>query len=405
MLAGTIARDVTARLYGTNDEKFSARMAFDGRRVSVAGAAYAAATQTDNLDGHDGYNPSKGHIGVAVVPALVALAETVPDFSGAETLATVAIGYEIAGRAGISLHDSVSDYHTSGAWNALGVAAIAGRMRKLSPALLREAFGIAEYHGPRSQMMREIANPTMLHDGSGWGALTGISAGISAEMGFLGAPAITIEAEEAEVHWKDLGHFWQMEHQYVKPYPVCRWAHAAIDAVRGLMIDHSIGHDTISSISVNTFDEAACLFRGMPDDTSKAQYSLPFSVATMVAYGRIGTEHITGKGLSDPLVSSLVERIEVNEVARHSDRFPQYRMADVVIELKDGRTLESGDVHARGGPESPMDEADVIAKFMEFSAPSIGESRASEIRDTVLNFTTPGRMFSDLAALIYDPPS
>ena len=30
---------------------------------------------------------------------------------------------------------------------------------------LRHALGIAEYHGPRSQMMREIANPSMLHDG------------------------------------------------------------------------------------------------------------------------------------------------------------------------------------------------------------------------------------------------
>lgn len=60
----------------------------------AAGSAYAAATQTDNLDGHDGYNPTKGHIGVAVVPALCALAETVPDFSGPEALTAVTIGYD-----------------------------------------------------------------------------------------------------------------------------------------------------------------------------------------------------------------------------------------------------------------------------------------------------------------------
>ena len=41
---------------------------------------------------------------------------------------------------------------------------------------LRQAIGIAEYHGPRSQMMREIDNPTMLHDGSGWGAMVGVTA-------------------------------------------------------------------------------------------------------------------------------------------------------------------------------------------------------------------------------------
>ena len=57
-------------------------MLFDGREASLAGAAYAAATQTDNLDAHDGYNPVKGHIGVAVIPALLALAEQADPIGG-----------------------------------------------------------------------------------------------------------------------------------------------------------------------------------------------------------------------------------------------------------------------------------------------------------------------------------
>ena len=174
MEAGVIARDTAALLYGSSDPDYSARMMFDGRPVSMAGAAYAAATQTDNLDGHDGYNPTKGHIGVVVLPALIAMAAHRPDLTGPEALATVITGYEIAGRAGLSLHASVSDYHTSGAWNALGVVAMAARLRGHSQDQMRQAMGIAEYHGPRSQMMREIANPTMLHDGSGWGALVGV---------------------------------------------------------------------------------------------------------------------------------------------------------------------------------------------------------------------------------------
>nr|WP_217356673.1 MmgE/PrpD family protein [Ruegeria sp. HKCCA0370] len=403
MQAGRIARESAVALFGAGDPGLSARMLFDGRRVSVAGAAYAAATQTDNLDGHDGYNPTKGHIGVVVVPALAALAETVQDFSGPEALAAVIVGYEVAGRAGISLHDTVSDYHTSGAWNALGVVAVAARLRGLTAEQMRQAMGIAEYHGPRSQMMREIANPTMLHDGSGWGALVGISSAVLAEKGFAGAPAITVEAADVAPHWQDLGDFWQMEHQYVKPYPICRWAHAAIDATRALMRENDLTHRDIAAIHVNTFRESACLFRGMPDDTSKAQYSLPFAVATMVAHGRIGVENITGAGLADPLVASIVERISVAEAARHSDRFPESRFADVSITLTDGRILESGDVHARGGPEARMDEAEVIDKFMEFATPSLGASRAAAIRDAVLGLGAPGSKFSDLGALIYAP--
>ena len=148
MEAGVIARETALALYGAGDVAYAARMLFDGRRVSAAGAAYAAATQTDNLDGHDGYNPTKGHIGVVVIPALAAVAETVRDFSGPEALTAVTIGYEVAGRAGISLHNTVSDYHTSGAWNALGVVAVAARLRRLRAEQMRQAMGIARIPRP-----------------------------------------------------------------------------------------------------------------------------------------------------------------------------------------------------------------------------------------------------------------
>ncbi|UWQ43482.1 MmgE/PrpD family protein (plasmid) [Leisingera aquaemixtae] len=405
MEAGRIARDTAVALYGCGEEGLGARLMFDGRRVSAAGAAYAAATATDNLDGHDGYAPTKGHIGVAVIPAIAALAETVPDFSGPEALAITTVGYELAGRAALSLHATVSDYHTSGAWNALGVAAVAARMRGLSRAQLREALGIAEFHGPRSQMMREIASPTMLHDGSGWGALAGMSAAVLAGKGFTGAPAITIEEDRVAEHWQDLGSFWQMEHQYVKPYPVCRWAHAPIDALRQVMLEHDLSHDQLARIRISTFHESACLFPGLPVTTSQAQYSLGFAVAVQAAYGRIGVEHISGAGLSDPLVASIHERISVAEAARHSVRFPACRVADVVVTLTDGRVIESGDVHARGGPEAPFSQPDVERKFMEFAAPVLGAARASAIRDAVLGFTRDGSKFSDLSRLIYGAPA
>ena len=404
MAAGQIARDAAYMLYGAGQEEYSARMLFDGRRVSLAGAAYAAATQTDNLDGHDGYNPTKGHIGVAVIPALAALAESRPNLSGRDALAAVVVGYEVAGRAGISLHATVSDYHTSGAWNALGVAAIAARLRGLNDDQLRQAFGIAEYHGPRSQMMREIKNPTMLHDGSGWGAMVGLSSAVLAELGFTGAPAITIEAPEVAANWSDLGEFWQVERQYVKPYPVCRWAHAAIDATRALMLSHHLQADRIAHIQVNCFHHAAQLFPGMPDTTSQAQYSMAFAVATMVAHRRIGVEHISGAGLSDAAVAAVLDRITVNENERHSARFPAGRWADVSIRLTDGRVLDSGDVHARGGPEDPFTPGDIIAKYMEFSVPVLGVTRAAAIRDGIIGLADSTSRFSDLAALLYDQP-
>ena len=253
-------------------------MLFDGRPASLPGAAFAAATQIDNLDAHDGYNPTKGHIGCAVVPALCVLAEQLPNLTARDALEAMVMAYEVSARAGIALHATVDDYHTSGAWNGLGVAALACRLRGYDHNLLRHAMGIAEYHGPRSQMMREIANPTMLHDGSGMGALVGCMAALLANDGFEGAPAITAEADDAAPFWSDLGQTWTIEGNYIKPYPICRWAHAAIDALDMLATAHALTPDNVAAIEVRTFAESAALFPSMPATTSQAQYSLAFAL-------------------------------------------------------------------------------------------------------------------------------
>jgi 2-methylcitrate dehydratase PrpD len=404
MQAGTIARDIAVALYGAGDPGQGVPILFDGRKVSVAGAAFAAASQIDNLDGHDGFNPTKGHIGVAVVPALAALAQARPDLSGSEALAALVIGYEVAGRAGLALHDTVSDYHTSGAWNALGVAAMAARLRGLTPDQLRHALGIAEYHGPRSQMMREIANPTMLHDGSGMGALVGLSAAVMAEAGYTGAPAITLEAPAAAAHWDDLGQLWQTELQYIKPYPICRWAHAPIDAAHDLRRDHALQPDQITGITIRSFANAVALYPGLPETTSQAQYSLPFSVAAMLTHGKVSLDQIAGEGLADRGVARLVGLTTLAIEPRHEARFPDGRWADIEITLADGRLLKSGDYNASGGPDQPYSADDICTKFMSFAAPVLGQSRAASIRDACLALATDDVPFSTLLDLLIEAP-
>jgi len=404
MDAGRIAREAATRLYNSAEAADRAPMMFDGREVSRAGAAFAGATQIDNLDAHDGYNPTKGHMGVVMVPALVAAAWDDQKLSGREALCALVVGYEIAGRAGIALHDTVSDYHTSGAWNAIGVAALAARTQGLSQEELRHAWGIAEYHGPRSQMMREIANPTMLHDGAGMGALVGMSAAVLAKMGFTGAPAITIEAPECACHWRDLEHFWQIEHQYIKPYPVCRWAHAAIDAVRELRIEHGMRPEDITGIEVRSFQNAVRLFDRVPETTSQAQYSLAFAVAVMAVHGTIALDHISGSGLNDPDVARLVGCTSAIEDARHEANFPSGRWADVTVHLRDGRSLHSEDTHARGGPERPFSRKDIIEKFNEYAYPILGNDRADAIRDAVLSLPEDRARFSDLSRHLFAAP-
>ena len=397
---GHIARGFSVDFHGAGSDANATHMLFDGRKVSLPGAAWALATQIDNLDGHDGYNAVKGHIGAAVVPALFAFAERHPDLTGPEALHAMAMSYEVAARAGLSLHSTVSDYHTSGAWNALGVAALGCHLEGAGADILRQAMGIAEYHGPRSQMMREIDNPTMLHDGSGMGAYVGCSSAILAMRGFTGAPAITAEAAEVAHYWSDLGQHWTVAENYIKPYPSCRWGHAAIDALQGLMKKHDLSDANVAAIEVRTFDEAARLFAGMPETTTQAQYSLHFVLATMLKYGRVAPEHIAGDGLQDPAVAALIPRITAVSSDRHNATFPAGRWSDIEVTLSDGTKLASGDVPARGGPDAWLEDAEVEAKFHNFCAKALSEERTTRIwamRDALLD---PSMRFADLAALV-----
>ena len=400
MEAGQIVRHHAIQFHAAGHPDHAATLLFDGRTASVPGAAFAAATQIDNLDAHDGYNPTKGHIGCAVVPTLCAFAEHLPDLLARDALAALAMSYEVAARAGIALHATVSDYHTSGAWNALGVAALGCRLLGTDAETLRHALGIAEYHGPRSQMMREIATPTMLHDGSGMGALVGSMAAYMAQKGFKGAPAITLEAEDVAPYWADIGSAWTIEKNYIKPYPICRWAHAAIDALSQLVWRHDLNNQDIVSVEVMTFAEAAALFPSMPKTTSQAQYSLPFALAAWLVNGHIGPQQITGAGLMDARVADMLAKITVHEDARHSARFPEHRCSEVSLTLRDGTIMTSGDVHAKGGPEAPMTLAEIEAKFHMMVA-TLSRPRADAIWQMRRRLLEPDVKFADLLALVH----
>jgi 2-methylcitrate dehydratase PrpD len=338
-----------------------ARLIFDGRRASPTGAAYAGASTIDAFDAHDGHKLTKGHAGVALLPTVLAAMDSFGRWDGRELLTALVLGYEIAIRAGIALHASVGDYHTSGAWNALGCAAITARALALDGVKTRHALGIAEYHGPRSQMMRCIDHPTMVKDGSGWGALAGVSAAHLAAAGFTGAPALLVE-EGRETLWADLGHRWTILEQYFKPYPVCRWAQPAVEAVASL-IHEGLAPARIAEIEIRTFEHGVRLGTRPPETTEEAQYALAFPVAALVVRGRLGAEEIMAHDLADAQVAALASRIRVVEDEAFSARFPAERIAVAVLRLDDGTVRTSAPTSARGDPETPLTDLEILQKF------------------------------------------
>ena len=355
------------------------RMLFDGRSCSAVGAAMAGGMQIDSVDAHDGHKLTKGHVGCGVLPAVLAAAEYQGKLGEQDLLGALVVGYEVGTRAGIALHRSVPDYHTSGAWVAVAAAAVVTRILDLNVQLSREAMGIAEFHGPRSQMMRCIDHPTMVKDGSGWGAMAGVSAALLARDGFTGAPAVTIEAVELADIWSDLGSHWMITEQYSKCFPVCRWAQPAICAVLALRRQYGFAASAIAAVYVNTFHQARRLANRAPQTTEQAQYSLPFPVAVALVHGSVGVAHIDGDGLRDSDVLALSSIIELNENEAYNQAFPARRISDVTIELKDGRKLHSGATEADGDPESPLADSALDAKYLELATMPLGKHRAETL--------------------------
>ena len=376
-----IIHDYAAAVYGGP----GARLWLDGREVSPPGAALANGMTIDALDIHDGHRLVKGHASVALVPATLATlgldASGVTPITGREFLTTLVVGWEVALRAGIALHGTAGDYHSSGAWSALGCVAVTARRLGLGAEATRHALGIAEYHGPRSQIMRCVDHPTMLKDGSGWGAMAGVSAGLLARAGFTGAPALTVEGADVADVWSDLGRTWRTAEQDFKPYAVCYWAQPAIAGALRLQRAHHLPLESIRRIRVSTFREAAHLTSHEPRTTEEAQYSLPFPVAAALVQGRLGADELTGEALRDPRVLSLSARVELVDEPDYDRRFPVERIARVRIDTDGGDTFDSGEAEALwDGPGLPAD-GELREKFRWLTRGHLAASRAAALEE------------------------
>ena len=216
--------------------EIGARILFDGRRVGAAGAALAGASTIDSFDAHDGHRLTKGHAGVALLPGLAAMVDAGRPVDSREFVTCLVLGYEVATRAGIALHDSVSDYHTSGAWNSIGVAAMGARLADLDVSTIRHALGIAEYHGPRSQMMRCIDHPDHAEGRGGLGALSpACRPSHSHDTALPARRRSRWKTSATPGSGRALAIGGTIEELYFKPYPVCRWAQPAVEAVAELL--------------------------------------------------------------------------------------------------------------------------------------------------------------------------
>ena len=383
----------------------SAPMLFDGRAVSPAGAALAGGMMIDSIDAHDGHKLVKGHVGCALLPSvLAALAATGRQADEDELLTALIIGYEVGVRCGMALHATVTDYHTSGAWMAVAGAGVTGRIYGLRPDQIWHAMGIAEYHGPRSQMMRVIDHASMLKDGSGWGAMAGVSAADLAKAGFTGAPAITVLDDKLSEIWSDLASRWRTTEQYIKLWPVCRWAQPAMQAAFKILDQTPVAPDQIDQIEIATFHESLRLASPHPASGEEAQYSICWPVAAAVfaaAEGRrFGPWDVSEAALARADIHDLSGRITLTEDQAFNDVFPAKRQSRVTIVLKSGDRLTHTTFDTKGDPETPVSYPEMTEKFTAFLAQTAHHRSSEQILQACLHLGKKPAQDTTISALI-----
>jgi 2-methylcitrate dehydratase PrpD len=364
--ASRIAADHAVDLYAGDD----AALLLDGRRAGVIGAAFANGVLANVLDFDDGHRLTKGHPGAVVIPAALAVGQRV-DATALELLEAIVVGYEIAIRAGIALHDRDHSYHASGAWGAVGAAAVAARLLGLDTAATVAALGLAEYHGPIAHVMRSCAEPRMTKDACAWGAAAGVEAALLASRGFSSVRGEFLDAVDVLA---DLGDRWRLSELYIKAYPCCRWSQCAIDAALAASGGRRLDPSEVRRVTARTFAAADGLAKVIPDSTEEAQYSLVWPLASALARGRFGVDEVLGP-FTDERVRAMFELIDVEVDPELSAAFPARRSTAIEIELSSGAVVAAGPLEARGEPGDPGLPSLVAAKVRD----AFGEAAPAEV--------------------------
>jgi 2-methylcitrate dehydratase PrpD len=393
------ARRTAARLFAAGP----ADIWFDDARLRPEAAAMANSTAASALDLDDGHRAAGGHPGAAILPSVLAVAQAT-GASGNDIIAATAAGYEVAVRIAAARDFSRLDTLSTGRWSGYGVAAAAGRLLRVTTDVLAQALAIAGVLSPGlSAAGYSAVMGNQAKEGIPWSVLTGLTALELAKEGMTGPLDILDHPDyfDAPRIVRSLGSEHAITGVYFKPYACCRWIHAAIDGLIGLMKDEKLAADQINGITVLTFERALRL-NNYPDPPSieAAQYSLPFCLALAAREGAEALLPMAPACLRDPQIVRLARRVRLGVDADIERRFPAEAGARVVLET-DGRRLERTVRFPLGDPSNPLGRPQLIAKFERLAGGILPAADRRRLLDAVT--TIENRTIEDLVPLLRGP--
>src|SRR5579872_1585253 len=369
----------------------------DSKTWTPAVAALLNGALGHSLDFDDTHADSSLHPSAPVVPAAFAVGEMVAA-SGREVLTAIVAGYEVCCRLGNAL-DPTSHYqrgfHPTATAGTYGAAAAAAKLFGLSEQQIVYAFGVSGSQAAGSlQFLVNGAWNKRYQVGAA--AMNGVIAATLAKNDFVGATESVEGKHGLLVGYSDtphankavagLGSSYETMKIGVKPYPSCRYTHAAIDALIAMRREHNLTPDQIRKVEVGLHRNGITLTgdaatKRHPTSVVSGQFSMFFTGAVALDQGRFGWDDYDRLG--DAAIDALADKFDVVQDERLEQGRKHPFGARVRITTEDG-------VHERihadpsGEPNSFPDAQAMTQKFLTLARPVLN-GRADELADAILS--------------------
>ena len=370
----------------------------DGRSYAPTAAALINGALAHSLDFDDTHAEGSIHSSAPIVPAALAAAE-MSDASGKELIAAVVAGYEVQIRLSLALNPTAhydQGFHPTATCGVFGAAAAAGKLLGMDADGIQSAFGIA--------LSQAAGSMEFLVDGAwtkrshvGQAAQNGLMCAVMAAEGFKGVKQ-AFEGRAGFLHAyspqsepkraaENLGESWETMRLAVKPYPSCRYSHAAIDGIVSLMKEHGLSADDVEEVEIG-LPENGWKIIGGPEDKTKpksvvdGQFSMPFCAAVALREGGLTWDDYE-KHLNDDTTRGLTAKVRAVVDARAEAEFPANMSGVARIRTKDGE-YERLVVVPKGEPGNFLADEEFLEKFDGLCAPYLGKDGAERLADSLL---------------------
>ena len=318
----------------------------DGARVSAEYAALANGSLMHARAQDDTHFPAKTHVGSAVVPAALALAEET-GADGATLARAVVAGAEVAAAVGerLAANTTALGFRSSPVFGTLGAAAAGSVVLGLDADQTAAAIAIASSSsGGLNQTWIDGSAEYRLH--LGMAASNGIIAARMAAGGLKGAPnwyegaagfarAFGGEVDGVGSDW-ELGNRWRIMDVTYKSYPVCAITQSPVQIVLDMLANDDLSADQVTAIRcyLNPADRSypGTVNSGPFGDVGATLMSAEFCVAMTLKNGEA-----TLAGLQEFDDETIMRLVGVTEVL--GDETLVNLAARVEIDSSDGRTL------------------------------------------------------------------